>query len=174
MKKCVTVILALVLVLSLVGCGFGAKILQYPPELTVVCGEEKTEAMTGTISWRYRAGQQMRSITTSVPHPLTLKEQLTPLVLPGTSPEALMGSLEWEVMPDVVSACCWSGEIWGQPDAAGEDVPVETGTEAAKQYTIPLKDGEYIYQVDAQWNSAEDYGGTVSFVFYTVGAQLAG
>ena len=85
-----------------------------------------------------------------------------------------MAALEWEVMPDAVTACCWSGEAWGQLDAVGEDVPVETGVEAVKQYAIPLKDGEYIYQVDAQWNSAEDYGGMVSFVFYTVGAQLAG
>ena len=113
MKKCVTGILAVVLVLSLAGCGgFGTKILRYPPELTVVCGEEKTEAMTGTINWRYRAGEQMCSITTSVPHPLTLKEQLTPLVLPetGGSSETLMAALEWEVMPDAVTACCWSGE----------------------------------------------------------------
>lgn len=176
MKRCIAVGLLWMLFLSLVGCGADTA-LREPPALSVVCGQGKTAAWRGGISW-YGGGAYM---TTAAHHPLDSKAYMTPLVLAAEaiSDELLTGSLQWEVMPDTVSVRCWSGEFWGQHDAPHEEVPVITAdaaipAEVGRNYAIQLKDGEYIYEVEAVWNRTEAYGGNASYAFYTVKKDAVG
>ena len=134
-------------------------------------------ANRGTTSWTYEngdgtgAGFESDSI-----HPLEAKEFMLPLSINPTatsSNDPLVAYLRWDIMPDKVTVHCWSEECWGQFDAKSEDVPVEVlkidfaDGSYDTNFCIELKDENYIYEIIAEWNSAQNYGGTVYYSFYT-------
>ena len=54
---------------------------------------------------------------------------------------------------------CWSDEHWGEPAANSEDVTIVGNV-------LTLKLGGYIYEVTAEWNTENGYGGTASYFIY--------
>lgn len=82
--------------------------------------------------------------------------------------------LQWNVIPDKVSVRYWSEDCWGKYDIEGEDLPVKSletdfaGGGYGTNFMIDLKDGNYIYEVTAEWNRSEKYGGKAYYSFYTV------
>jgi hypothetical protein len=109
-------------------------------------------------------------------HPLQAKEYMTPLeLIPTTisSIDPLIAYLQWDTIPDKVVVRCWSEEHWGQPTAESEEITVSTlmidsNIETTPIISVELKDGNYIYEVVAEWNSAEKYSGTAYYSFYTI------
>ena len=139
--------------------------LSQPPALTVACGGVSIEALRGTTSWMYQTeGGAWTGMEADSMHPLQAKEYMTPLTLPSSGP--LTAYLAWDVLPDRVTVRCWSEKYWGQYDAPAEAVPAELA-EAAPGCAIPLKDGTYIYEVTAHWNSRETWQGSAHYSFYT-------
>lgn len=152
-------------------------ILKEPPVLTVVCGNKTAEALRGTTSWMYQnedgtsTGFEADSM-----HPLQAKEYMTPLdviPIPISSIDPLKADLQWNTIPDKVLVRCWNEEYWGQSTAESEEIPVrilmiDSNIETAPIVSIALKDGNYIYEVVAEWNSAEKYSGTAHYSFYTI------
>ena len=54
---------------------------------------------------------------------------------------------------------CWSDEHWGEPATNSEDVTIVGNV-------LTLKLGGYIYEVTAEWNTENGYGGTASYFIY--------
>jgi len=159
-------------------------VLQNPPDLIVNCGNESIEALRGTTSWQYDNGNGTFSgINSDSMHPLQAKEFMTPLNIiptPYSHIDPLMAYLQWDVTPDKVSVRCWSEDCWGQYgdyDDTSEEIEVQkldieiahgsNETQRTADYTIRLKDENYIYEVVAEWNSSDKYFGTAYYSFYT-------
>lgn len=159
-------------------------VLQNPPDLIVNCGNESIEALRGTTSWQYDNGNGTFSgINSDSMHPLQAKEFMTPLNIiptPYSHIDPLMAYLQWDVTPDKVSVRCWSEDCWGQYgdyDDTSEEIEVQkldieiahgsNETQRTADYTIRLKDENYIYGVVAEWNSSDKYFGTAYYSFYT-------
>lgn len=142
-----------------------AVILSDPPTLTVTCGTVSIEALRGTASWMYQTeGGTWAGMEADSMHPLQAKEYMTPLTLPSSGP--LTAYLTWDVLPDRVTVRCWSEKYWGQYDASAKAVSAELA-ETPPGYAISLKDGAYIYEVTAHWDSRETWQGSVHYSFYT-------
>jgi len=136
-------------------------VLKKPPVLTVTCGEACVEALMGTTSWTYQnadgTGQGLQADSL---HPLESRDYMTPLVL-SSSADSVTAFLQWNPMPDKVTVRRFEGDSFGDYDADGETIPVSSDG-------IELKNGVYIYEVVAEWNASEKWGGMVHYGFYTV------
>ena len=148
--------LAVVLAYLLTACGQSSpSVLRAPPVLTVSCGGEKVNAVQGTAYWSHAQGEMRVGTNYDSSGWSELKGFMTPLRLPNE--QELTAYLTWEVMPDSVSV-----------RFLGEEVPTERqSADGADCYTMQMKDGEYIYEVYAEWNSYEQYGGRVYYGFCT-------
>ncbi len=165
-------------------------VLETPPELTVLYNETSVNALKGTSSWTYKEEDgNFVSINADSMHPLNAKEYMPSLkLLPSQfshiDPNAAY--LYFEVIPDEVTVRCWSEESWGNPNAKSEEVDVyilmfdssvdvpnfDSDTEIPPSIHIELKDGNYIYEVMAKWDSRELYGGTALYSFSTFKPNL--
>ena len=154
--------------------------LNKPPELTVLYGKESIKALRGTTSWTYANddGTSTSEQSDSL-HPLQAKDYMTHLSLvPSTlsSTNPLEVNLRWDYAPDEVTVRYWSEDCWGQTgdyNKTSEEIPVkilmiDSDGETDPIITAELKDGNYIYEVTAEWNSYEKFSGTVHYSFYTV------
>ena len=197
MKKLTAFVLAFVCVLLLAGCSTQEEeareqirlpessaapqetvTLKEPPALTVVYGENNSiEALRGTSSWMYaNEDGTWTGIEADSMHPLNAKEympclELLPVATSSRSP--LKVRMQWDPIPDEVMVRCWSEAYWGQYDAESEELTVRTlmvdsNMETAPIISVELKDGSYVYEVIAEWNSAETYHGKACYSFYTV------
>lgn len=144
----------------------GADMLTEPPTLAVNAYRAGIQALRGTYSWHYAQGDGTDiEIEADSAHPLSLKGQLPRLTL---GPSALshvapnVVTLLFDVAPDAVSVRCWSDEYWGETDAPAEAVP-ETW---AEYRSLELREGGYIYEITAVWNSSDRWGGTATYSFY--------
>lgn len=130
--------------------------LEKPPLLTVISDETAHDALLGTYSWQRENGDGTSTgIEVDHAHPLDCEAWLPPLET--TSQTAVLRFTE---EPDqIVSIRCWSDENWSDPNAESEDITV-MGNE------IELKIGGYIYEVTAEWNTENGYGGRAHYSFY--------
>ncbi|MCD8341675.1 MAG: hypothetical protein LUC87_05930 [Clostridiales bacterium] len=158
MKKHLTLLLALALLLTLTGCG---SVQTSPPALTVTTESgASVEAMLGTYSWEYEDGETWAGISSDSAHPLYCQEWMPSLNVSGETV-----TVSAEVAPDSITVQCWSTDDWN-----AEDIP-DGETLETKGLTFTLKgDGDYVYQVTAKWNSARKWNGTACYCFYTEGA----
>lgn len=145
-------------------------ILQEPPKLIVLSNETSIEALKSTYSWIYQnENGRSTAIMADGSHPVALKESL-PLLkfMPAASSDAdsLYAVLQFneapnEVVPDEIIVHAY----------AAEDIEMEKTIEITMEngiISIPLEDGNYIYEVIATWNSSEKYSGTVHYGFRAV------
>ena len=190
MKKLLCAILAVLCLAALAGCGSKTvesnvpEILKTVPTLTVHCGENSTEGLQGTHEWWYANGDGTKtSFIADSLHPLQCKEYMTPLTIQPSPYSAHLpqARLEFSVVPDKVSARSWSVDAFcseGEPvDDGYYEVLVyilepEGGTEDVRQFFMELPYGGYVYEVTAVWESYEDFGGEVSYSFYTEAPML--
>lgn len=151
-------------------------VLTEPPELTVICGKNSVEALRGTTNWTYQnADGTNTAIASDSMHPLQAKEYMQPLDLipiPFSYVDPTKAYLQWNIVPDTVLVRCWNEKCWGQTTAESEEIAVsslmiDSDIQTAPSISFELKDGNYIYEVVAKWNSDEKYGGTAYYSFYT-------
>lgn len=130
-------------------------ISEEPPSLTIVSDQTACGALRGTYSWQKRNIDGTAAMTEAdSPHPLDCKD-LLPLLETTEGTATLRFS--WE--PGAVSVRCWSDEHWENTTAESEDVDVD-------ENVMTLKPGAYIYEITAEWNTNNDYGGTASYSAY--------
>lgn len=161
MRKYIALVLALAGALGLTGCSAAdgensPVILEKPPALTVVCGQAETDALPGSYSWQLEnADGTTTNITADSAHPLDCRDLLSPL----ETTEAT-AALRFSEEPDsIVDIQCWSDEHWSEPAAESEAVSVSGST-------MELKSGGYIYEITAQWDTKDGYGGTAHYSVY--------
>ena len=122
---------------ELLNSGTANIILEEPPTLSVVDGTAE-------------------STIADSPHPLECKDLLSP---PFETTETT-ATLRFTEDPDtILSVQCWSDEHWGEPATNSEDVTIVGNV-------LTLKLGGYIYEVTAEWNTENGYGGTASYFIY--------
>lgn len=201
MKKLMAFVLAFSCVLWLVGCSTQEEevrqqiqfpessataqetvTLKEPPALTVVYGENNSvEALRGTASWTYENEDgTWTGIAADSMHPLEAKEYMPCLeLLPvmTSSRSHLKVRMQWDTIPDKVTVRCWNESYWGQYDAESEEVPakllcIDSSDGCDAYFSVELKDGSYVYEVIAEWNSAETYHGKACYSFYTVKSDM--
>ena len=142
---------------------------EYPPALTLIYNEEHHTALQGTSSWTYRMGEDSFSLCADSVHPLPAKERMPFLLTSGTK----RVSLVWDFPPDEIFALCYESSAWGTYDASGTSVPVMpllicSDQEEEPRFSLKLKEGDYIYEVTAKWNSSEFWAGSSKYSFYTL------
>lgn len=131
-------------------------ILEEPPALAFESDSTGMGALLGTYSWQ-KMNSDGTTTTTKADsaHPLDCKD----LLLPYETTE-MTATLNFTENPDrILSVRCWSDEHWGDPAASSEDVIV-------KGNVIELKPGAYIYEVRAEWDADNGYGGTANYSLY--------
>ena len=153
--------------------------LNEPPALTLIYGKENINALRGTTSWTYvNDDGTSTGIESDSLHPLQAKEIMSLLNLfPSTlsSSEPLKATLKWDFVPDEVTVRCWGEDCWGQTgdyNETSEEIPVkrlmiDSDTKTVPIISVELKNGNYIYEITAEWNSYEKFSGKISYSFYT-------
>lgn len=153
-------------------------VLKEPPALTVIYGEKNDiEALRGTFSWMHQnEDDTWTGIEADSVHPLEAKEYMPSLALLPlytSNPDPSIAHLQWNTAPDKISVRCWDEKNLGQPDAESEELQVctlmvDSNIVTAPIPSIELKDGNFIYEMIAEWSSSENYNGTACYSFYTV------
>lgn len=182
MKKLLSILLTIILVLSLTACqaygqvdcpasdepdpvnapgsnGSSKPTSKEPPVLTILDSSGNSiEANKGTYTWSYDNDDGTQTgVCADSSHPLEWQEFLIPMITSDDTVE-----LNFAVQPQEISVRCWRDAYWGHTDAKEEAVTL-TGN------TIELKDGGYIFEVAAKWtgeNLAAE--GTVRYGFYVL------
>lgn len=144
-------------------------IQEYPPALTLIYNDEHYTALQGTSSWTYQIGEECFSLCADSIHPLQAKEYMPFFLTSGTKRVSLL----WDLPPDEIFALCYESSAWGTYDAPGTSIPVMTLLICSDQeedplFSLELKEGNYIYEVTANWNSSEFWGGSSKYSFYTL------
>lgn len=131
-------------------------ILEGPPALAVVSDETNMGALLGTYSWqKMNSDGTITATEADSAHPLVCKD----LLLPYETTEAT-ATLNFTESPDrILSVRCWSDEHWADPTANSEAV-------AVRGNVIELKSGGYIYEVTAEWDADNGYGGIANYSLY--------
>ena len=190
MKKLHSLLLAVLCLVALTGCQSKtvesdvSEALKTVPVLTVRCGENSVEALQGPQEWWYDNGDGTKtSFITDSLHILACKDYMTPLAIaPSTySAHLPQARLEFSAVPDSITARSWSVDAFygpGEPvDDGYYDVLVYTlepegGTDDVRQFFLEMPYGDYVYEVTAVWDSYEQFGGEVSYGFYTEAMTL--
>ena len=174
MKKRTSLLLILMLLLVLAGCGAKSAPTE-PPELTVTNAQGASiTAMGGSYDWDYDAGggQRTGAIACGM-HPLdeTLRDSTPALEMPI----AVSASFYYTVTldfgdcaPDSVTLRYWNDRCWGDTQATAEKLTVQRQDDGT--YTVELFPSVGIFEVDAQWDT-EDYCGRAFYSFCTKAAE---
>lgn len=146
-----------------------------PPQMEVIFGEKTICAMRGSYSWRVDGddGKSQYTIADGI-HPLTAKEHMPCLSLnPSNSNDSYTAQLVFKVAPKKVTAETWPIKAFRNQSITSEKASVDTieidyadGRNAC-DYTLQLKNGEYIYHVTAEWERRGEFGGSAEYCFYT-------
>lgn len=137
--------------------------LKEPPALTISIIDKNIEAMRGTSSWMYENEDgTWTGVESDSVHPLdnSTKENMPKLEITSSelSSTAAICLLSFESIPDEITICCWEERQWGNTNAESEPV-------ATSNFTMELKEGGYIYEVVAGWDSSDKYNGTARYSF---------
>lgn len=133
-------------------------ILEAPPALAVISDNTSCSALLGTYSWQCPNGDgTVTDVEADSAHPLDCKDRFVLLETAETT-----AALRFNEEPDaILSVRCWSEEHWSDPSAESEAVTMN-GSE------IELKPGGYIYEVKAEWNAENGYGGGIAYYSFYV------
>lgn len=140
--------------------------LAEPPPLIVelLSGEGKVKAVNGTYSWMYlQEDGTDGGINASGGTPHENQSKQDPLMLPVTG-EVLTAVLHFEDAPDSVSVRSWNLNDTQSLMVDWESVEVVL---SAGEFQIELKDGDYIYEVTAEWNEGGSHWGRAWYDFHT-------
>ncbi len=134
-------------------------VLEEPPELSVVSGNTCFDAWLGDYCWeRPEADGIYETTIACAAHPLEGDKDLLLRYKFETTEQT--ATLMFTHAPDrIVEAICWSDELWGDVDAAGESVELNG-------YEMKLRPGGYIYDIKAEWDAVNGYGGMAHYTVY--------
>ena len=141
------------------------------PALSVSYGEEMVlDPRVGEASWKYlKADSTEEAIVSDGIHPLDAKDSSPFFVLDSYAETPFEIWLIWELAPSTVMVRYWDESCWGQLEAqpVGRELLAKSGNADFAYYFEPLE-GNYIYEVIANWENALDYSGRVCYNFHAV------
>ena len=176
MKKLLSLLLPLALLLSLTACGEKSAdeaARQTPPTLTVTSANACSVTLkSSSYDWTYPQGLQSMTVIACGAHPLDENcRDITPVLeMPFAVSAAYFYTVTLDFSdnsPDSVSLRCWPSDAWGSTGMSPETVTAQRQDNGTFRAELPQSDG--IFAVDASWD-ADDYQGAATYVFCTKAA----
>ena len=173
MKKLLSLLLPLALLLSLAACGEKSAdeaARQTPPTLTVTSANACSVTLkSSSYDWTYTQGLQSMTDIACGAHPLDeTSRDITPVLeMPFTVSAAYFYTVTLDFgdnSPDSVSLRCWPSDAWGSTGMPSETVTAQRQDNGTFRAELPQSDG--IFAVDALWDG--------SSATYTFGTQAEG
>lgn len=176
MKKLLSLLLPLALLLSLTACGEKSAdeaARQTPPTLTVTSANACSVTLkSSSYDWTYTQGLQSMTDIACGAHPLDENcRDITPVL---EMPFAVSAAYFYTVTldfgdhsPDSVSLRYWNDACWGDTEAQAETLSAQRQDDGT--YTVEMIPSVGIFAVDASWD-ADDYQGAATYVFCTKAA----
>lgn len=169
MKKLLSLLLPLALLLSLTACGEKSAdeaARQTPPTLTVTGANACSVTLkSGSYDWTYPQGLQSMTVIACGAHPLDeTSRDITPVLeMPFTVSAAYFYTVTLDFSdnsPDSVSLRCWPSDAWGSTGMSSETVTAQRQDNGTFRAELPQSDG--IFAVDALWD-----GSSATYTFCT-------
>lgn len=169
MKKLLSLLLPLALVLSLAACGEKSAdeaARQTPPTLTVTSANACSVTLkSSSYDWTYTQGLQSMTAIACGAHPLDeTSRDITPVL---EMPFAVSAAYFYTVTldfgdnsPDSVSLRCWPSDAWGSTGMPSETVTAQRQDNGTFRAELPQSGG--IFAVDALWD-----GSSATYTFCT-------
>lgn len=169
MKKLLSLLLPLALLLSLTACGEKSAdeaARQTPPTLTVTGANACSVTLkSSSYDWTYTQGLQSMTAIACGAHPLDeTSRDITPVL---EMPFAVSAAYFYTVTldfgdnsPDSVSLRCWPSDAWGSTGMPSETVTAQRQDNGTFRAELPQSDG--IFAVDALWD-----GSSATYTFCT-------
>lgn len=176
MKKLLSLLLPLVLVLSLTACGEKSAdeaARQTPPTLTVTSANACSVTLkSSSYDWTYPQGLQSMTAIACGAHPLDeTSRDITPVLeMPFTVSAAYFYTVTLDFgdnSPESVSVRCWPSDAWGSTGMPSETVTAQQQDNGTFRAELPQSDG--IFAVDALWD-----GSSATYTFCTQAEGAAG
>lgn len=176
MKKLLSLLLPLVLVLSLTACGEKSAdeaARQTPPTLTVTSANACSVTLkSSSYDWTYPQGLQSMTVIACGAHPLDeTSRDITPVL---EMPFAVSAAYFYTVTldfgdnsADSVSLRCWPSDAWGTTGMPSETVTAQRQDNGTFRAELPQSDG--IFAVDALWDAS-----SATYTFCTQAEGAAG
>ena len=169
MKKLLSLLLPLALLLSLTACGEKSAdeaARQTPPTLTVTSANACSVTLkSSSYDWTYTQGLQSMTDIACGAHPLDeTSRDITPVLeMPFTVSAAYFYTVTLDFgdnSPDSVSLRCWPSDAWGTTGMPSETVTAQQQDNGTFRAELPQSDG--IFAVDALWD-----GSSATYTFCT-------
>lgn len=169
MKKLLSLLLPLALLLSLTACGEKSAdeaARQTPPTLTVTSANACSVTLkSSSYDWTYTQGLQSMTVIACGAHPLDeTSRNITPVL---EMPFAVSAAYFYTVTldfgdnsPDSVSLRCWPSDAWGSTGMPSETVTAQRQDNGTFRAELPQSGG--IFAVDALWD-----GSSATYTFCT-------
>lgn len=176
MKKLLSLLLPLVLVLSLTACGEKSAdeaARQTPPTLTVTSANACSVTLkSSSYDWTYPQGLQSMTVIACGAHPLdeTCRDITPVLEMPFTVSAAYFYTVTLDFgdnSPESVSLRCWPSDAWGSTGMPSETVTAQRQDDGTFRAELPQSDG--VFAVDALWD-----GSSATYTFCTHAEGAAG
>lgn len=169
MKKLLSLLLPLALLLSLTACGEKSAdeaARQTPPTLTVTSANACSVTLkSSSYDWTYPQGLQSMTVIACGAHPLDENcRDITPVLeMPFAVSAAYFYTVTLDFSdnsPDSVSLRCWPSDAWGSTGMPSETVTAQRQDNGTFRAELPQSDG--IFAVDALWD-----GSSATYTFCT-------
>ena len=169
MKKLLSLLLPLALLLSLTACGEKSAdeaARQTPPTLTVTSANACSVTLkSSSYDWTYTQGLQSMTDIACGAHPLDeTSRDITPVLeMPFTVSAAYFYTVTLDFgdnSPDSVSLRYWNDACWGDTEAQAETLSAQRQDNGTFRAELPQSDG--IFAVDALWD-----GSSATYTFCT-------
>lgn len=169
MKKLLSLLLPLALLLSLTACGEKSAdeaARQTPPTLTVTSANACSVTLkSSSYDWTYTQGLQSMTVIACGAHPLDeTSRDITPVLeMPFTVSAAYFYTVTLDFgdnSPDSVSLRRWPSDAWGSTGMPSETVTAQRQDNGTFRAELPQSDG--IFAVDALWD-----GSSATYTFCT-------
>ena len=176
MKKLLSLLLSLALLLSLTACGEKSAdeaARQTPPTLTVTSANACSVTLkSSSYDWTYPQGLQSMTVIACGAHPLDeTSRDITPVLeMPFTVSAAYFYTVTLDFgdnSPDSVSLRCWPSDAWGSTGMPSETVTAQRQDNGTFRAELPQSDG--IFAVDALWDAS-----SATYTFCTQAEGAAG
>ena len=176
MKKLLSLLLPLALLLSLTACGEKSAdeaARQTPPTLTVTSANACSVTLkSSSYDWTYTQGLQSMTVIACGAHPLDeTSRDITPVLeMPFTVSAAYFYTVTLDFSdnsPDSVSLRCWPSDAWGSTGMSSETVTAQRQDNGTFRAELPQSDG--IFAVDALWDTS-----SATYTFCTQAEGAAG
>ena len=161
MKKLLSLLLPLALLLSLTACGEKSAdeaARQTPPTLTVTGANACSVTLkSSSYDWTYPQGLQSMTVIACGAHPLDeTSRDITPVLeMPFTVSAAYFYTVTLDFgdnSPDSVSLRCWPSDAWGSTGMPSETVTAQRQDNGTFRAELPQSGG--IFAVDALWDAS--------------------